>query len=397
MIRLSQFVRNITPSATEETSFLANQLRRRGIDILSFAQGEPDFETPDRIKDAGKKAIDQGYTCYTDVPGIHDLRIAVAEKFRRENNIDYDPAEVMISAGAKHALYVLFRSVLDPGDDVLIATPCYVSYAEQIKLAGGNPCYFKTRPEQNFRPLCRDIELALRPNTKALVLNSPNNPTGAVVQKDELHKIADLAVEKNFLVITDEVYEHLRYDDNQHISIASLNEDIKARTVTINSTSKTYAMTGWRVGYAGGPREIIDAMSELQGHASGNVAELCQWAAITALQIDKAVIDNMVATYGRRRDLMVDRINAIDGLQCRKPDGAFYVFADIKNLLGRKWEKGILQNDFDVVQLFLKKAHVAIIPGTAFNYPNYVRFVFAKSEKDINQGFDRIAEAVSRL
>ena len=397
MVRLSTAVKNTTPSSTEKTSFLANQLRRQGIDIISFAQGEPDFDTPDHIKQAGKEAIDNGHTRYTDIPGIHDLRIVVAEKFNRENGINYDPSEVIVSAGAKHALYVLFRSVLNQGDDVLVATPCYVSYAEQIKLAGGNPCFYTTDPEKNFRPTVQDIEAAITPNTTVLVLNSPNNPTGAVVQKKELHKIANLAVQNDLLVITDEVYEHLIYDNNQHISIASMSDGIKARTVTINSASKTYAMTGWRVGYAGGPKKIINAMSELQGHVSGNVAEMSQWAAIAALKSPKEIIESMVMVYSKRRDIMVERINAIEGIRCRKPDGAFYVFASIEGLLGQRWEKGIIQNDLDVAEFFLEKAHVAVVPGSSFEYQNYLRFVFAKSEADINKGFDRIREAVSQI
>lgn len=397
MTKLSSAARNITPSATEKTSFLANQLKRQGIDILSFAQGEPDFDTPEIIRKAGKRAIDNGDTRYTDVPGIYELRTAVAEKFRRENGLDYSPEEVIVSSGGKQALYVLFRSILDPGDEVLLAVPCYVSYAEQIKLAGGAPVFFETRPEENFRAKAVDIERALTPRTKALVLNSPNNPTGAVISPEELEKIAALAVEKDLLVVADEVYEHLVYDGARHVSLADLNPEIKSRTVTVNSASKTYAMTGWRVGYAAGPEEIIAAMIEIQGHASGNVAAMCQRAALNALESDPALVSEMAGAYARRRDLMVQRVNSLDGLSCREPDGAFYVFASTSGLTGRNWEKGILQNDLDVAEFFLEKAHVAVVPGTAFEYPDYVRFVFAKSEDEINQGFDRIAAALKQL
>jgi len=394
---ISKSIASISPSATEETSFMANQLKRQGIDIISFAQGEPDFDTPENIKEEAISAIKKGFTKYTNVPGIPELREAVADKFKRENGIDYEPDQIIISNGGKQALYEVFRTICEEGDQVLIPTPCYVSYAEQIKLTGAEPAFFKTKEENNFRPTFKEVIANLTHRVKALIINSPNNPTGSIVEKEQLKKIAKLLVERGVYIITDEVYEHLIYDNRKHISVASLGDKEKEMSITVNSVSKTYAMTGWRVGYAAGPKEIIKAMNNLQGHATGNVNSIAQKATIEALNGTQEPVRNMVREYGKRREYMVNRLNQIDGIKCQYPDGAFYTFPNVIALYDKEYDGNIIRNDVDVAKFFLKQAHVAVVPGAAFNYPGYVRFVFAKSMEEIKEGLDRIEKAIKEL
>ena len=394
---ISQYVAGISPSATEETSFMANKLKRQGIDIISFAQGEPDFDTPDNIKKAAIIAINEGFTKYTDVPGIPELRKAVADKFKRENGIEYESSQILICNGGKQALYEVFRTICEEGDQVLIPTPCYVSYAEQIKLAGAEPVFFKTKEENNFRPTLEEVKSNLTPRVKAFIINSPNNPTGSIVEKEQLKKIAKLLVERGVYMITDEVYEHLVYDGRNHISAASLGKKEKEMSITVNSVSKTYAMTGWRVGYAAGPQEIIKAMSNLQGHATGNVNSIAQKATIEALNGTQEPVRNMVKEYEKRREYMVNKLNKIESIRCQYPDGAFYAFPNVTALYGKEYNGNIIGNDVDVAKFFLEKAHVAVVPGVAFNYSGYVRFVFAKSMEEIKEGLDRIEKAIKEL
>jgi len=394
---ISKSVAGISPSATEETSFMANQLKSQGIDIVSFAQGEPDFDTPENIKKAAIEAIKEGFTKYTDVPGIPELRKAVAEKFKRENGIAYDEDQIIISNGGKQVLYEVFRTICEEGDQILIPTPCYVSYAEQIKLTGAKLVFFKTKEENNFRPNFEEVKANFTLKIKAFLLNSPNNPTGSIVEKEQLKKIATFFVERGVYIITDEVYEHLLYDNKKHISVASLGKREKEMSITVNSVSKTYAMTGWRVGYAAGPREIIKAMNNLQGHATGNVNSIAQKATIEALNGPQESVRSMVKKYEERREYMVKRLNEIEGIKCNYPDGAFYTFPNVTALYGKEYSGNIIRNDMDVAKYFLEKAHVAVVPGVAFNYSGYVRFVFAKSLEEIKKGLDRIEKAIKEL
>ena len=394
---ISKSVAGISPSATESTSFLANQLKRQGIDVISFAQGEPDFDTPDNIKEAAIEAIKTGFTKYTDVPGILELRKAVVDKFKRENGIIYDVDQIVISNGGKQALYEVFRTICEEGDQVLIPTPCYVSYTEQIKLTGAEPIFFNTKEENNFRPTFEEVVENITPKVKAFIINSPNNPTGAVFEKEELEKIAKFLSERGIYIITDEVYEHLIYDGKKHISTASLGKKEKEMSITVNSVSKTYAMTGWRVGYAAGPHEIIKAMINLQGHATGNINSIAQKATIEALNGTQKPVGTMVKEYKKRREYMVKRLNGIEGIKCNYPDGAFYTFPNVTALYGKEYSGNIIRNDMDIVKYFLEKAHVAVVPGVAFNYSGYVRFVFAKSIEEIKEGLDRIEVAINEL
>jgi len=331
------------------------------------------------------------------VPGIPGLRKAVVDKFKRENGINYEPDQIIISNGGKQALYEVFRAICEEGDEVLIPTPCYVSYTEQIKLTGAEPIFFQTKEENNFRPTFDEVLANLTPRVKAFIINSPNNPTGSVIEKEQLRKIARLLTERGIYMITDEVYEHLIYGNRKHISVASLGEKEKEMSIIVNSVSKTYAMTGWRVGYAAGPREIIKAMNNLQGHATGNINSIAQKATIEALNGTQEPVRHMVIEYEKRREYMVKRLNQIDGIKCQYPDGPFYTFPNVTALYGKEYDENIIRSDVDVAKFFLNKAHVAVVPGAAFNYPDHVRFVFAKSLEEIKEGLDRIEEAIKEL
>ena len=394
---ISKSVAGISPSATESTSFLANQMKRQGIDIISFAQGEPDFDTPDHIKKAAIKALEEGFTKYTDVPGIPELRKAVADKLKRENGVRYEESQIVIANGGKQALYEVFRTICEEGDEVLIPTPCYVSYAEQIKLTGAKPLFFETKEENNFRPTLEEVQESYNPKVKAFIINSPNNPTGSVFKEDQLKKIATFLINRGVYLITDEVYEHLIYEGRKHISVASLGEKEKEMSITVNSVSKTYAMTGWRVGYAAGPKDIIQGMINLQGHATGNINSIAQKATVEALNGTQEPVQKMLQEYARRRKYMVEKLNQIKGIHCQFPDGAFYAFPNVSGLYGKKYDENVIDDDLSVARFFLEKAHVAVVPGIAFNYPGYVRFVFAKSMDEINEGLNRIEKEIELL
>jgi len=394
---ISKSVAGISPSATESTSFLANQMKRQGIDIVSFAQGEPDFDTPSHIKEAAIKAIREGFTKYTDVPGIPELRKAVVDKLKRENGVHYEENQIVIANGGKQALYEVFRTICEEGDEVLIPTPCYVSYAEQIKLTGANPLFFKTKEENNFRPTLKEVSKKYNPKVKAFIINTPNNPSGSMFEANELKKIATFLIDRGVYLITDEVYEHLIYDDQKHISVASLGEREKEMSITVNSVSKTYAMTGWRVGYAAGPLEIIQGMINLQGHATGNINSIAQKATIAALNGTQEPVQKMVQEYAKRREYMVNRLNQIEEIECQYPDGAFYTFPNVTALYGKKYNGNKIKDDLAVAKFFLEEAHVAVVPGVAFNYPDHVRFVFAKAMEEIKEGLDRVERAIKAL
>jgi len=377
---------------------LSNKMKREGIDVISFAQGEPDFDTPENIKQAAVKALNEGFTKYTDVPGIPELRQAIANKLKRENNLDYDPSDIVVSNGGKQALYETFQVLCEEGDLVMIPTPCYVSYVDQIKLAGANVILFPTEEKNNFRVTLEEVKANYKPEVKAFVVNCPNNPTGCVYDTGELKKIAEFLIERDVWLVSDDVYEHLVYDGHTFTSTAALGEAIKNKTVVVNALSKTYAMTGWRIGYAAAPKEVAQAINVLQGHISGNINSLAQRAAIEALNGPQDDIGVMVTEYAKRREYIVKRLNEIPHLSCNKPDGSFYAFANVKKLLGKKTSKGAeLKTDLDVAMFFLEEAHVAAVPGSAFEFPGYVRFVFAKSMNIIEKGLDRIDKTIRNL
>jgi len=394
---ITKKISQISPSATESMSSLANKMKREGIDIISFAQGEPDFDTPSNIKQAAVQAINEGFTKYTDVPGILPLREAICKKLKLENGLDYEPADIVVSNGGKQALFEVFATLCEEGDKVMLPTPCYVSYVEQIKLAGASALLFPTKEENNFRVTFDEVREHYNPSVKAFVINCPNNPTGCVYEEEELRKLAEFLVEKGVFIISDDVYEHLLYDGRKFVSAASLSPEIKKQTIIVNALSKTYAMTGWRVGYAAGPREIMTAVNNFQGHVSGNINSIAQRAAIEALNGPQETVAEMAAEFARRREYIVERINSIDRMSCVKPDGAFYAFANVKGLYGSSYDGKIIKDDMDVSRFFLEEAHIAVVPGAAFEYPGFVRFVFAKSMNEIKEGLDRVEKAISTL
>ena len=379
----------ISPSPTLAIDSKFKEMKANGEDVVGFGCGEPDFDTPQHIKDAAIAAINNGMTKYTPAAGTLELRKAVAKKFKDENGLDYAPTDIVISNGAKHSLVNAFMAILNPGDEVIVPAPFWVSYPEMIKLADGMPVIINTTEENNFKASVEDFKKAFTPKTKAIVLNSPSNPTGMVYTKDELLKIADFAVKHNIYVISDEIYEHLIYE-GEHISIASFNEKIKDLTIVVNGVSKTYAMTGWRIGFTASNSEIAKIMANVQSHASSNPNSIAQAATVAALLGDKKDVEIMKKHFVERRNYMVDTINSIEGISCKKPQGAFYIMMSIEGLIGKTLYGKIINNADDFAEIFLEKAKVAVVPGTGFGSPNYVRWSYATSMENIVEGLERL-------
>ncbi len=392
-MKLSKRVLNMSPSPTMAITSKAKELRAKGIDVIGFGAGEPDFDTPEHIKEAAKEAIDMGFTKYTPPAGIPELRRAVADKLREENGIEYEPEEVVITDGAKQALFNLMLSVIEEGDEVIIPAPYWVTYPEQVKFAGGKPVFVETKEVKHFTLTLEDIEPAVSEKTKMLILCSPNNPTGAVIPKEELERIGKFCAERGILIASDECYEKLTYDGVKHVSIASISEEIKSVTVTINALSKAFSMTGWRVGYAAGPKEIIDAMIKINSQSISNVNSIAQKAAVAALVKPKDFLKEWLEAFDERRRYMVEKLNEIPGVRCLMPSGAFYAFPNVKELI----EKGGLKNDFELADYLLEKAKIAVVPGTAFGYPGYLRLSYATSMENIVEGLKRFKEAAEEL
>jgi aspartate aminotransferase len=389
---ISKRVKNINPSQTLAITAQALKMKREGKKVISFAAGEPDFVTPENIRGKAISAIRGGFTHYTTNSGIIELKEAILEKLKKDNKIEYKTSEIIVSTGAKQSLFNTILTICDPGDEVLLPTPCWVSYTEQIKFAGAVPIFINTYQEEGFKLSAAKVEEKITPRTKLLILNSPNNPTGAVYEQEELKKIAQLLLKYNIYCICDEIYEKLVYDDVKHLSIASLSEEIKEKIITINGVSKSYAMTGWRIGYAAGPEEIIKGMSKIQGHSTSNPNSIAQKASVEALNGKQDAIEEMRKAFDERRKYMVKRLNEIEGISCLIPAGAFYVFPNVSKILERGIEyNGKKINDsFDISNFILKEAEVALIPGSAFEGEGYLRLSYATSLEDIKEGLDRI-------
>lgn len=396
-MKLSERSQKVNASMTLALSAKAGQMKADGHDVVSFGAGEPDFNTPKYIAEAGKEAIDKGYTNYTPAAGTKDLKKAVQKKFEEDNNLNYDLDQIIVSNGAKHSLFNTFQTILNPGDEVIIAQPYWVSYPETVKLGGGVPVYVEAKEENDFKMKISDIEKAVTEKTKAIILNSPNNPTGCVYNREELQAIADLAVKEDFFVVSDEIYEELIYGDNEHISIASLGEKIKERTIVINGMSKAYAMTGWRIGFAAGPKEIVEIMSNIQSHATSNPNSIAQYASKVGLNGSKEVTKKMVKAFKERRNYMVEKINEISNVSCKKPEGAFYVMMNIEKLMGKKYEDKEIEGSMSFADILLEESKVAVIPGKAFGNDKFVRLSYATSLEDIKRGLERIKEFVNKV
>jgi len=397
---LADRLKTLAPSSTLAVQAKARELRARGIDVISFGAGEPDFDTPERIKQAALQAMRRGQTKYTEVGGVPELRAAVCAKLKRDDGLEYVPDEILVSCGAKHTLYNLVTALLNPGDEMLVPSPFWVSYPEQARLLGAVPVSVETREATGFDLDPDRLRAAVTPRTKLIVLNSPNNPTGAVFSREALEAVARLAVERGLWVVSDECYESLTFE-GRHVSIASLGPDIKARTVVVNTCSKAYAMTGWRIGYAAGPRALIRAMTDVQSQVTSNPSSVAQWAAVEALSGPQDDVAKMAGEFDRRRRLIIAGLNALPGVTCVMPKGAFYAFANVSGLFGRTWTHGEtqtpLKGSVDVTGFLLEAARVAVVPGLDFGSDAHVRLSYATSDTLISEGLTRMKAAIATL
>ena len=394
---LSKKFQSVTPSSTLAITAKFNEMKASGIDVVGFGAGEPDFDTPEHIREAAIKAINEGFTRYTPASGTKELKQAVADKFARDNGLSYGIENIVISNGAKHSLMNVMGAILNPGDEVIIPTPCWVSYPEMVKLNDGVPVLLKASEEEGFLVSAEKIESAITDKTRAVIINTPSNPTGMIYSTEELRKIAKLCVEKNIYVISDEIYEHLIYDGGKHVSIASLGEDIKDLTIIINGVSKTYAMTGWRIGYTASNAKIAKVMSNAQSHATSNPNSIAQKAAVAALNGSMGTVLAMRSEFEKRRTYMVNRINTFDGVSCLMPKGAFYVMMNISKLIGKSINGKKIEGSNSFAEIFLDEALVSVVPCSDFDSDIHVRWSYATSMENIVAGLDRLEAFIKKL
>ena len=396
-LELSQKALKIKPSSTMAITELAKQMKAEGKDVISFSAGEPDFRTPERISEAAKKAIDDGMTKYTAASGLMELKQAVAAKFLSFNHLKYEPEQIVISNGGKHSLSNVFTAILNEGDEVIIPAPYWVTYSESTKLAGGVPVIVTTEKENSYKLTAAEFEAACTKKTKALVLNSPNNPTGMVYTRKELEEIAQVAIAHDIYVVADEVYEYLCYEGAEHISIASLNDEIYKRTITVSGLSKGYSMTGWRIGYTGSSLEIAKLMGSIQSQQTSNPNTIAQMASIEALTGDQSEVELMKNAYNERRKYLCSRIQEIPGLSCIEPQGAFYVFVDISDYLGKEYKGQQINAAADFARILLEEYSVAVIPCEDFGFDDHFRISYSVSMAEIKEGMNRIKEYCESL
>ncbi len=396
-MKLSQFTRQLKPSETLAISTKAKTLRAQGRNIIDFGLGEPDFATPDNIIRAAEHAMAEGFTKYTPPAGLPDLRRAIADKLKRENNLDYAPEEIIVSCGAKHALYNVAMVLLDAGDEVLIPGPYWVTYPTQVVLAGGTPVIIPTTAATDFKITGDVLRQYLTPKTRGIILNSPCNPTGAVYTPAELEDLASVLLDTDLFIITDEIYEHIIYDGLKQISIATLDPALKARSIVVNGFSKAYAMTGWRLGYCAGPREVIEMCDRLQSQSTSNATALVQVAGIEALTGPQESVGAMAQAFEQRRNFVVARLNAIPGITSNTPRGAFYIFPNIAALFGRRANGRPLNTAAEMADYLLEAAGVAVVPGDAFGDDRFMRISYASSMAELEDGLARIDKAIQQL
>ena len=396
--RLSKYIQGVAPSPTMAISAKASALRREGVDVIALSAGEPDFDTPEHIKDAAKRALDEGFTKYTSPPsGIPELKEAVSRKFSGDNGLSYEPAEIIVNNGAKHSLALAVAAVLNPGDTMIIPTPYWVTFTEQPKLVGGAPIIVETSADNGLKLTPEQLRAAITPTTRMVLLNSPSNPSGAVYSRDEMAALGEVVLEHDLYVLGDEIYESLLYDDASHVSMAQISPELKARTIIVNGVSKTYAMTGWRIGYAAGPRDVIGLMDKAQSQTVSHPSSISQKAAVEALNGPQDMVETMRVEYDRRRRFMVERLNGLDGVSCDLPLGAFYVYPDVSGYFGRRVGDRVLQDGNDVCDYLLDEARVACVPGVAFGTQNHMRMSYATSMDNLEQAMDRIAASLAKL
>lgn len=396
-MNLSKKANSISPSITLEITGKANELKAQGVNVMSFAAGEPDFNTPKNIIEAAIKAMDDGYTKYTKTSGIVELRKAICKKLHQENNLNYSEEQIVVSTGAKQCLANTFLAILNKGDEVILQNPCWVSYTELIKLADGVPVIVNCDENDGYKLSAKNIEKAVTSKTKAILLNSPHNPTGIVYNKNELEEIAQIAKKYNLIIISDEIYEKLIYDGEEHVSIASLSEDAYERTIVINGLSKTYAMTGWRVGYTASSTKLAKIMSSVQSHMTSNVCSISQYAALEALTGPQDSINMMKNAFEERRNFMMKKLEGIDEVSFIKPQGAFYIMVDITYFIGKSINGIKINNSIEFAKILLEEEKVAVIPGAAFGLENFIRLSYATSMEVIEEGLDRIKSFLGKL
>ena len=388
-------IERMTPSATAVMEAKVADLKAAGVPIISLNIGEPDFGTPKHITDACAQAIAEGKTKYVSTVGIPELRRAICEKLRKDNGLEYQPNDVICSTGAKQSLYNAVMAVCSAGDEIIVPVPCWVSYVEMIKLADGVPVTVECLPD--FHLDIEAIRKAITPRTRAIMINTPNNPTGAVYTEDELRQLGELAVEHNFLIITDEVYEKLVYNGEKHVSIASLSPEIKKKCITVNGFSKAYAMTGWRLGYCVAEPELVKAMTGFQGHTTSNSTTFVQWAAIAALEGTQKPLEDMLMQFNKRREFLYERLRKIPGITCNPAGGAFYLMPDVSSYFGKSSNCWVINSSSDMCEYLLEEAHAATVPGEAFFSPNCVRISYSNSLENISKALDQIETALLRL
>ncbi len=389
-MKVSKKAQAVPPSATIAVTSRAKEMIAQGIDVLSFAAGEPDFDTPDFIKQAAIDALKAGKTGYTATPGIIELRTAIADKLKADNNLTYSPAQIIVNIGAKHSVYESMQAVLDPGDEVILPTPYWVTYPEAIKLAGATPKVVQTSSENSYKITPDQLKNAVNDKTAMFLMNSPNNPGGFSYTPDELSALAKVLEGTDVMVLSDEIYEKLIYGDTKFVSFAALSQDAYNRTLIINGLSKAFAMTGWRLGYTAGPLDAIKAMARLQSHMTQNAVTFAQFAAVTALKDNSGAVEKMRVEFEKRGILMARRLNAIDGITCTEPTGAFYAFPDVSAHYGRTIGNTAINGSMDFAKALLEQANVALVPGDPFGCPKNVRLSFACSQEQIQEGADRI-------
>lgn len=396
-MNISDTALSITPSTTLAISSKAKQLQAEGKDVVDFGVGEPDFNTPVHIQDEAIKAIRNGMTRYTPPAGVIELKQAICDKLKEDNGLDYEPNQIVVSNGAKHSLSNIFAAILNPGDEVIIPVPYWVSYPEMVKLKGGVPKFLYTKKENHFKIVKQDLENMITAKTKAIIINSPSNPTGQVYTKDELEELVQLLKQYDIYIISDEMYEKLIYADVKHVSIASLDEALKEKIIIVNGVSKSYAMTGWRIGYTASNSKVAKAMSDIQSHETSNPNSIAQMATIAALKGPQECIKEMNVEFDKRRLYMVQRLNKMPHCSIVEPKGAFYVFVDISDCIGKSYKGNIIQNGNVFCQYLLEENQVAAVPGDAFGEPHFIRLSYAASMDRIELGMNRIEQFLEQL
>ena len=396
-MKLAARAGRIVPSPTLSIAASAKAMAAQGIDIIDFASGEPDWDTPESVKAAAEAAIRSGFTKYTASAGIEELKRAIAEKLAVEQGLRYDTSQILVSCGAKHSLYNLAEALLEAGDEVIIPAPFWVSYQDQVLLNDATPVLLHTSEADGYAVSHTGLEACVTPRTKAMIVNSPGNPTGATYDRATLEGIADVALRHDLVIISDEIYEKILYDGARHCSIATLGPDVAARTVVVNGVSKAYAMTGWRVGYAAGPKDLITAMANIQSQSTSNPSSISQKAAVAALQGGGAFTQRMVVEFDRRRRLMVERLNKMPGVSCRMPSGAFYTFPNIAGVFTRRHQRGPITSAAELAAYLLTEARVAVVPGEPFGSSSHLRLSYATGIEVIARGLDRMEAALRQL